>query len=234
MPKLTLVMERTPIQVYELTRPVIQIGRIEGMDIVIDNVSVSRQQAEIRQQGRAWVVRDLASSNGTFLNGQRIAEPQPLKRGDEISFGKFSLFFERELDEPLAEARILPAMGKANPSGTYHMSAEEVDRLQELIAAKRQAQLDWEVAGLRGTHAVSGESLVVGTARDADVRVPGGPGRAVRISRGPRGYEARNATPWYQFTRMKVNGQAMSHVALKTGDEIEIGLLRLTFRDAIR
>ena len=51
MPKLTLLLERKPLQVYDLRDPVIRVGRAPGLEIVIDNVSVSRRQTEIRQDG---------------------------------------------------------------------------------------------------------------------------------------------------------------------------------------
>src|SRR5712692_6599062 len=86
MPKLTLVLDRKPVQVYELEQAVIRIGRGETMDVLIDNVSVSRRHAEIREENGAWLLRDLGSSNGTFLNGQRVSTEQPLRPGDEISF----------------------------------------------------------------------------------------------------------------------------------------------------
>ncbi len=233
MPKLSLVLERTPIQVYELSRPVIQIGRAEGMEIVIDNVSVSRQQAEIRQEGRYWTVRDLGSSNGTYLNGQRLESPQRLKPGDEISFGKFSLFFERELAEPVAEAKIAPTQGKAHPSGTYHLSAEELERLQQAVATKRQAQIEWEAVGLKGTYYITGDSLLVGPDEGCQLRIVAAPKKGVLVTRGRQGYEIRNLAGLLDFTRMKVNGKAMKHAVLKTGDRIEIGELRLTFRDEV-
>ncbi len=94
MPKLTLVVERRALKVYDIDRPVIKVGREAGLDVVIDNVAVSRHQMEIRLQDMKWVVRDLDSGNGTFLNGKRLWGSGPLKSGDEISFGKFSLFFD--------------------------------------------------------------------------------------------------------------------------------------------
>jgi len=233
VPKLTLVMERTPIQVYELSRPIIQIGRTEGMEIVIDNVSVSRQQAELRQEGRYWTVRDLGSSNGTFLNGERLTGAVRLKPGDEISFGKFSLFFERALDEPVAEAKITPAQGKANPAGTYQLSAAELERLQEKIATKRRAQLEWEAAGMKGTYYLTGPEVVVGPGEDCHLRIAAAPKKGIRIVRGPQGYEAHNLAGLLDFARMRVNGKGMKHAALRTGDLIEIGEVRLTFHDEV-
>lgn len=233
MPKLTLVLERTPIHVYEMDRPVIQIGRAEGMEIVIDNVSVSRKQAEISQERHYWVVRDLGSSNGTFLNGERLTAPQRLKPGDEISFGKFSLFFEREFDEPVAEARVAPAEAKTRPPGTYHLGAEELERLQRAITTKRQPQLEWEAAGTRGNYYITGDSVLVGPTEDCHLRVAAAPRKGVLITRGRRGFEIRNLAGWLDFTPMKVNGRRAKHAALRSGDQIHVGRLRLTFWDAV-
>src|SRR3989304_3452977 len=76
MPKLTLMLDRKTVQVYDLDRPVIRVGRVPEMDIVIDNVSVSRRQAEIQQEGEGWVVRDIGSSNGTFATAERLSGGQ--------------------------------------------------------------------------------------------------------------------------------------------------------------
>jgi pSer/pThr/pTyr-binding forkhead associated (FHA) protein len=61
MPKLTLVVERTALKVYDIDRPVIRVGRETGLEVVIDNVAVSRHQAELRLQDVLWFVRDLDS-----------------------------------------------------------------------------------------------------------------------------------------------------------------------------
>jgi pSer/pThr/pTyr-binding forkhead associated (FHA) protein len=230
----TLVMERTPLRVYELDRPIIQIGRAEGMEIVIDNVSVSRAQAEIRQEKRGWAIRDLGSANGTFVNGERVTASRTLRAGDEISFGKFSLFFDRPFTEPLADpVSVTPSRGRANAPGTYHASPEEIERLNQVIASKRRAQIEWEVAGLRGTHYLDGDRVVVGQAEECDVRVPAGAAREVLIVRGESGYEIESLAPRWQFTRLKVNGRTTRRATLRSRDRIESGPLCLTFLEEV-
>ncbi len=63
------------------------IGR-EGADIEVDDAKVSRKHAEISLLGPgAYFLRDLASTNGTFLNGKRITERSPIKSEDRIRTG---------------------------------------------------------------------------------------------------------------------------------------------------
>ena len=75
MPKLTVLLGRKTIQVHDIDKSVIRIGREEEMDIIIDNPSVSRRHAEFRREGEGWVVEDLGSSNGTFMDGNKIESP---------------------------------------------------------------------------------------------------------------------------------------------------------------
>jgi hypothetical protein len=232
MPKLTLVLDRKAVQVYDINQPVIRIGRGESMDVVIDTVSVSRRQAEIREENGAWTVRDLGSSNGTFLNGQRVTADQPLRPGDEISFGKFSLFFERAFTEPIATAELAAPRTGGEVGGTLHLRPEEIERLQRAAALKRQAQLQWEARGQQGTYYLEGPGALVGRTELCDLRVPaGGPRQLVLILRTPAGFEVRNLARW---RRMRVSGQVTKRAPLKSRDTIEIAGLRLTFMDEVR
>jgi hypothetical protein len=230
MPKLTLVLDRKPVQVYELDQPVIRIGRGESSDVLIDNVSVSRRHAEIREESGAWLLRDLGSSNGTFLNGQRVSADQPLRPGDEISFGKFSILFERVLAEPHgADTAAVPAA--AETGVTLHLRPEEVERLHRAAAQRRSAQLQWEAGGQRGTHYLEGPGALVGRTPLCDLQVPAGPRQHVLIMRGAQGFEVRNLA---RFRRMRVSGVVAPRAPLKSGDTIEIGGLRMTFMDEVR
>jgi DNA-binding response OmpR family regulator len=69
---------------WELTQPVTSIGRWEDNDVVVDDRWVSRYHAQIHRQGEQYVIEDLQSKNGTFVNGRRIATPTVLADGDEI------------------------------------------------------------------------------------------------------------------------------------------------------
>jgi pSer/pThr/pTyr-binding forkhead associated (FHA) protein len=70
------------------------IGRSRDNDIRLADDRVSRRHAQIDLQQGAFVISDLESANGTFVNGQRV-QRQTLSNGDEIRIGDSRLFFRR-------------------------------------------------------------------------------------------------------------------------------------------
>jgi hypothetical protein len=67
-----------------LEKPRLVIGRDERCDLVIADRQVSRHHARISLEGDGYILTDLGSKNGTFLNGQELEEPHVLQDGDEI------------------------------------------------------------------------------------------------------------------------------------------------------
>jgi len=69
------------------------IGRAVENEIVITSKRVSREHARVERQGRRWVLADLGSTNGTFLNDERLLAPVELRDGDQVSIGDVVLTF---------------------------------------------------------------------------------------------------------------------------------------------
>jgi len=63
------------------------IGRDPDCDLVIADLTVSRQHAGLDRGLRGWLLTDFGSTNGTRLNGWRVREPVPVGPGDQVSFG---------------------------------------------------------------------------------------------------------------------------------------------------
>ncbi|MFC2030231.1 FHA domain-containing protein [Chloroflexota bacterium] len=72
---------------FPVDRPSVRIGRGSGSEIVLQDTQISRQHAEISQQGDQFFIRDLGSTNGTFVNGQRVTQLHPLHPGDQVQVG---------------------------------------------------------------------------------------------------------------------------------------------------
>jgi putative nucleotidyltransferase with HDIG domain len=73
----------------------LRAGRLGSLEIVLDDSSVSRRHAEVRLGDDGWHVRDLESTNGTYVNGVRIgAADQPLRPRDILQFGKVAVIVE--------------------------------------------------------------------------------------------------------------------------------------------
>ena len=69
---------------WPLSRPETTIGRWKDNDVIVDDRWVSRNHARIHREDDRYVVEDLGSKNGTFVNGQRIAGPVVLSDGDVL------------------------------------------------------------------------------------------------------------------------------------------------------
>lgn len=92
LPKLQLLHEGNVVQEWELDAPELVIGRQPGVDIQLDDQTVSRRHAGLRRgKENAYVLSDLDSKNGTFVNGKRVTCPLPLSDGDLLSLGSSCL-----------------------------------------------------------------------------------------------------------------------------------------------
>ena len=98
VPRIKLVMLQLLIESEGKTLPAVlvpqtgaTIGRGESNDVVIPNLGVSRKHAQICPVGSAFHIKDLDSTNGVFVNGEKIAGSKALTHGDRIQIGKFTI-----------------------------------------------------------------------------------------------------------------------------------------------
>lgn len=98
---------------YPLEKNELVIGRDQGNDIVIIDPEVSRRHARVFQQGGSFVIEDLGSTNGTYVNGQRLTGPYVLRSGELINLGEhISLLYDVAVFDPDATVA-------SNTSGQY-------------------------------------------------------------------------------------------------------------------
>ena len=104
-----LIMRRGPQpgEITSLNKQAMIIGRDARHDIVINDPEVSRQHTRLLLQPEGYMLEDLGSTNGTFLNGVRLSQPILLSDGDEIGLGEtvvlvFQAFVSEAIETVLA------------------------------------------------------------------------------------------------------------------------------------
>ncbi len=122
----------------------LRIGRLHDLELALADDSVSRQHAELALTAEGWVVRDLGSTNGTFLNGVRIGRAgQKLREGDVLQCGNV-MFSVRVADEP-GSMVLSAADAKMRVTDTVRQSWAEALQLTEVFrrapAAEGQQRL---------------------------------------------------------------------------------------------
>lgn len=80
-------------RLFKLDRDLLIIGRNPDCDIMLEPKSVSRRHAAIVRQDQERVIKDLGSTRGTFINGQRITQPTPLRSGHLVQIGEIQLAY---------------------------------------------------------------------------------------------------------------------------------------------
>ncbi len=100
--------------------PIVNIGRADYNDLVIPDDSVSSQHAKLTRREGVWILTDLGSTNGTMVDGEKVAGDVPIAPGAFVRFGDVQLVFEPTDDDA--------GMGKAQ--GTRAMTAVKITDLK--------------------------------------------------------------------------------------------------------
>lgn len=77
MPELIVKLGDSIVHKYFFDKDVLSIGRAKDNDIVIENLSVSRNHARIRRVDNKFILTDLNSANGTYVNNVRVSKTDP-------------------------------------------------------------------------------------------------------------------------------------------------------------
>jgi pSer/pThr/pTyr-binding forkhead associated (FHA) protein len=234
MGKLVLKFDDQVLKEVPLGSLPISIGRAPDNDIPIDNLSVSNYHARVYPETGKWVVEDLESLNGTFLNNSRVKK-QNLSSGDSILIGKHTILMdeandvylfdtERKVVAPkVDETVVLDTQKRAElwkrNGGSANAQASRA-RVPSVIVTKGKAD--------RESYLLSSKLVVIGKSPLATVRLRGwfAPQVAAQISQRPDGYYLIRTSKRFP----KVNGQTVqASVKLNDGDRIEIGRVTLQF-----
>jgi len=232
MPKLILQIDNSVLKTCSVGQRA-SIGRLPDNTVVVDNPAVSGHHAVVFRDGDHFVIEDLASTNGTFVNGKRVTT-QKLRGGDTIRVGKstHAIAFDEQGGDDDAVETAAPEIGAASGETVYL----QADKHQALLAWIRSAQAPTTPAVLRvlegpadqSEYSLHAHTSVIGKSDAALIRLKGlfKPKEAVAIARGDNGYVATVLRGTTRINKATVRERQV----LADGDILEVGGLTLEFK----
>jgi chromosome segregation ATPase len=231
--KLTLLSGGAKGAVYPLAKPKIELGRDVDNTIRLEGACISRHHAVLERTNGEYILRDLHSCNGTFLNGQPVQDAH-LKPGDRLRLGEIEMSYEAA-NEPTVTA--LPVASLPAPAEEFADLRRQLAAVeQQLTAAVRQASARTAELDLaRGVFAAAGErsalqleklvqqndalSADLATARNQAEELRATAGRATEESVRVRAQSEITANEQQQhITRLTANNERLA-AELCAGDE---------------
>lgn len=161
--RVRLSLKGRPLRTYTFEQKDVSIGRDPLCDICLDNTGISRQHARIERTPGGYVVEDLGSANGTFLNEQPVKKDF-IGHDDVVQIGKFAMWIGIDADR-----RERTDSGSSPAPGMYEGTVVlDPDTLLDMQRKSRDTPVSTKL----------GPTIPYRTGRLA----PGGPSRAVVIS----------------------------------------------------
>lgn len=233
MAKLILTFNKQVIRDYSFDKDGITIGRNDENTIVIDNLAVSGFHSRIDKAGSDYILTDLQSTNGTFVNDQRVSSYK-LAHGDNIVVGKHILLFvgtegERAEGEDLNKKLPLDRTVVLDTVKQRELLAKQRAAPQVPKAPEKIGVLSFIDGSGLGDIELAKKLTKLGKAETSEIRLSGFlmPATAATISRRPSGY-AISFTGG--MTKLKVNGTVIKDsVQLKDFDTVELGSYKFQF-----
>ena len=233
MPKLILKFNDRELHECVVGFFPVTIGRLRDNKIVIDNPVVSARHARVFREGNAYVIEDLKSTNGTFVNETPIAR-HTLREGDVVLIGKHSLLFtlagpeQPETDISATDA----ARQKAIDGFDYGSSAQwpPVIPKTSLTAPPLRAGAVRVISGKTDRHEypLTAMTTIIGKGDNAQIRTKGWfkPKVSAAIARMGDGFTVTSMGAKVTINNQKVAGRT----ELRDGDMIRVSGLTLEFR----
>jgi len=230
MARLILMFNKQVVKEVPLLTGSVTIGRHEDNGIVIDNLSVSTFHARIDKAGSNYLLTDLQSTNGTYVNDQRVTSCK-LSNGDNILVGKHILVFVAS-DQEETRGDKEPTLNKTMILDTLkqrQLLSRQKTPVTPLRVAKRVGVISFiDESGL-GEIELTKKLIKIGKAKTNEIKLSGmlmGT-TAATISRHPSGYVI---TFTGGLTKLKVNGKTVKDSAqLNEFDTVELGSYKFQF-----
>jgi pSer/pThr/pTyr-binding forkhead associated (FHA) protein len=225
--KLTIEDDEGHQTVVPLVRDGYTVGRREGHPIRLTERNVSRDHARLRKdEDGAYLLEDLGSYNGVFVNGHRLVEPKKLQPGDLVILGDYRI--EAHSDE--APVRLAPSIP---PKPSAPPVALRSDRPAPPTSAPTPATPDRLV--LLGTadagreFALEGKKIILGRGDEVEFRVNHSSVSRQHCEFGPTDDGRWEIKDLGSANGLKINGTETRRGVVKAGDTIELGDVPIKF-----
>ncbi|WP_456416359.1 FHA domain-containing protein [Thiolapillus sp.] len=221
MPYLRVYLNNTLLDQFELTDDPITIGRAPDNDIVLDNPGVSSHHAVVEPRRGAYVLLDKKSTNGTFINNNRIDE-QELAFRDEIQIYNFVLKYMPRARLAAIDEHSGDQSGASEHAATVEIAISDINALKKLRKRNKTAYLVQIRNGRQGdSYRLSDIRFTIGRSPSSNIRTGGwfAPKTAATLIRQ---HNVFHLLP-HKRGKVKINGKpAKGESALKPGDHISI------------
>ncbi|MBI3398936.1 MAG: FHA domain-containing protein [Deltaproteobacteria bacterium] len=209
--EIILMLADKIVNKYAITKTETTIGRGAGSDILLENPGVSRHHAVIVEKSGKFFIEDKGSSNGTFMNGEKIASRE-LKDGDQIQILKHILVFKA----PLSAAKEAASAEKTMYVDPSQIKASKPGVSTLVLEDGKEFSLKFTVT-------------TIGSGEETEIKLEGG-GVAEHHASILRGKGGEFVLVHKGGKTTKVNGAKIQEHHLKSGDVIEIGEFKITYQ----
>lgn len=210
---------------FELEQTKIVIGRRAGADVQLPHPAVSGAHATLRLEGPRATLVDEASTNGTKVNGARIApqRAKPLRDGDVIEIGGFTLHVELGIAASGVSAEDTRALA-------LQLLRDAMDPSGDRLSPPRLVVLNGATEGAELVLPPAPSSVVIGRGEGCDLQLPDADASRehATITRDHRGVRVRDLG---SKNGVIVNGRPTRDAGLRDRDELQIGATVLAFED---
>jgi len=185
------------------------IGRSESNSIRLTDRNVSRNHAILKKNGQGWLLKDLQSYNGTYVNGVRVIGEQPINGGDIVQLGDYRL----ELADEVAAAATGAAAAPAVPP--VH---QRPNRLVVVIGPQPGSEFPLDK-----------EHFNMGRSEDVDISINHSSVSRVHAELFALGNGRFEIVDKASANGIRINGVELKRGILEAGDALELGDVRLRF-----
>jgi ABC transport system ATP-binding/permease protein len=215
--KLTIEDDEGQKTVVPLVRDEYTVGRRDGHTIRLTERNVSRDHARIKKDGDGYVIEDLGSYNGVFVNGHRLVEAQRIQPADLILIGDYRI---EAHNEDAAAVRVVPSAAPPKPSTVPPPTVAAAPRARD----QKPHRLVLLSGGEGGKEFPLDKPVMsVGRGEEADVRVNHSSVSRMHCEIHSLDNEQFEVVDSDSANGIRVNGQDIKRALLAPGDTLELG-----------